>query len=121
MINTLSDDIDKVPWCKSRLCTAMCSQIANNNRRGFCCGILKKPYAKTPKNDIVKFCFVDYTIKHGFTVIGYVMTPAEALLGASALAWTYERYVDSYLEPLKKTSNIAANSDVERHGKNTRQ
>jgi len=76
------------PWCRSRLCVVSCSQVATNDR-GFCCGILERAYAHTPKEDIVKFCFVD---KNG-KVTGYCMTPSEALLAASALAWTYENWV----------------------------
>jgi len=74
--------------CRSRKCEKVASLLSKENGRGFCTGILKKPYAKTDPDDVIKFCFID-TSK---VTVGYVVTPAEAVTLSSLLAWAYHEY-----------------------------
>ena len=85
--------VDKIK-CRSRKCDRVASLVSKENKRGFCSGILKQPYANSDPEDVVKFCFIDGNAP----CIAYVVTPTEALSLASLLAWAYSEYTKTLIE-----------------------
>lgn len=80
--------------CRSRKCEKVASLVSKENLRGFCTGILNEPYAKTDKEDIIKFCFIE----NNSPSHAYLVTPMEALSLASLLAWAYSEYTKTLLK-----------------------
>lgn len=64
--------------------------VSQENKRGFCSGVLKEPYARTEPTDVIKICFIENNRPHHY----FLLTPAEALTLGSCLAWAYVEWLE---------------------------